>query len=279
MSSKEKNLNRRRSLGVARAWKHEKGLVCQGRGTREWVLWEQKDMLDNGRVKGYQGHHMKSVARYPEYADDPNNIQFLCGTPENNEHLRAHGGDYRNETNSMYDVYTGRMIPLPAGRPRPLPVRLLREKAITKRGYTRYAEKGASHAPRRKKAQTQVTFEGRTYTRTMIQTGKSAQTGKKTPTDIKTKPQIKAAVSAGERNTTAKSAKRSASVTPKASAERNMPVAPKVPAVRSVPAAPKKSAARTNTAGTGGTPRESGSMRGSVRQMIREMQKRSEKKK
>ena len=279
MSSKERTLNHRRSLGVARAWKHEKGLVCQGRGTREWVLREQKDMLDNGRVKGYQGHHMKSVARYPEYADDPNNIQFLCGTPENNEHLRAHGGDYRNETNSMYDVYTGRMIPLPAGRPRPLPVRLLREKAITKRGYTRYAEKGASHAPRRKKAQTQVTFEGRTYTRTMIQTGKKA------PTDIKTKPSVKAAASAGGRNTTAKSVKRSASVTPKASAERNMPVAPKVPAIRSVPAAPKKSAARTNTAGrsgtagTGGIPRESGSMRGSVRQMIREMQKRSEKKK
>ena len=273
MSSKERTLNHRRSLGVARAWKHEKGLVCQGRGTREWVLREQKDMLDNGRVKGYQGHHMKSVARYPEYADDPNNIQFLCGTPENNEHLRAHGGDYRNETNSMYDVYTGRMIPLPAGRPRPLPVRLLREKAITKRGYTRYAEKGASHAPRRKKAQTQVTFEGRTYTRTMIQTGKKA------PTDIKTKPSVKAAASAGGRNTTAKSVKRSASVTPKASAERNMPVAPKVPAIRSVPAAPKKSAARTNTAGTGGTPWESGSMRGSVRQMIREMQKRSEKKK
>ena len=171
MSESERRLNHRRSLGVARAWRREKGLVCRGCGTREWVLREQKIMLENGRVKGYQGHHMKSVARYPEYADDPNNIQFLCSRPDNNEHLRAHGGDYRNETDGVYDVRTGIVRPLPPGRPRPLPSRELREKAIHKRGYTRYAEAGASGAPRRRKAQKQVTFEGRSYTRTMIKTG------------------------------------------------------------------------------------------------------------
>ena len=258
MNSKEKKLNRLRSLGVARAWKREKGLVCQGRGTRDWALRQQKDMLDNGRVKGYQGHHMKSVACYPEYADDPNNIQFLCGMPNNNEHLRAHGGDYRNETNGMYDVYTGKIIPLPAGRPLPMPVHLLGEKAITKRGYTRYAEKSASHAPRRKKAQTQVTFEGRTYTRTMIQTGKSAPTEKPVKTAVQVKTAKKAAASSGTRNTPVKSAGRGVSAMPKTAEART------------------GAAGRSKAAGTAVTVRESGSMRGSVRQMIREMQKRSE---
>ena len=173
MNEQERRLNHRRSLGVARAWRREKGLVCQGRGTREWAMREQKTLLDEGRIRGYQGHHMKSVAKYPQYADDPNNIQFLRSVPQDNEHLRAHGGDYRNETESMYDVKSGMLLPLPPGSPRPTGSKELREKAVLKRGYTRFAEWNTQKeaAPRRRKAQTQVEFEGRIYKRAMIQAG------------------------------------------------------------------------------------------------------------
>lgn len=33
----------------------------------------------NGKVKGYEGQHMKSAKAYPDYAGDSDNIQFLKG--------------------------------------------------------------------------------------------------------------------------------------------------------------------------------------------------------
>lgn len=50
------------------------------------------------KVKGYVGHHMKSVKRYQNLAGDPDNIQFL--TPK--QHLLAHCGNWRNITNGRY---------------------------------------------------------------------------------------------------------------------------------------------------------------------------------
>ena len=48
-----------------------------GRGiSREWSESEIAELLATGKVKGYQGHHMKSVKGYPEFAGDPHNIQF-----------------------------------------------------------------------------------------------------------------------------------------------------------------------------------------------------------
>ncbi|MBR7163410.1 MAG: hypothetical protein IKD21_00345, partial [Clostridia bacterium] len=88
-----------RSTAVKKAWKNEASLVqSTGIGTRNWTKLEVDELLTNGKVKGYVGHHMKSVKGYPELAGDPLNIQFLT----RKEHLLAHRGNWRNITHGRY---------------------------------------------------------------------------------------------------------------------------------------------------------------------------------
>ncbi len=90
-----KSLNSARRSAVNNAWKQEKELLEKtGRGTRFWTESEKLELLETGKVKGYQGHHINSVKGNPELAGDPNNITFL----EYGEHLDAHGGNWRNPT-------------------------------------------------------------------------------------------------------------------------------------------------------------------------------------
>lgn len=67
--------------------------------SREWTVAEQEELLATGKIKGYQGHHMKSVKGYPDSAADPDNIQFLTRA----EHLAAHKGNFQNVTHGRYD--------------------------------------------------------------------------------------------------------------------------------------------------------------------------------
>ena len=78
---------------VQLAWQREYELIQEGKGTRDWTEEQQRDILnpergraydDNGRA--FNGQHMKSVEKYPEYQGDPDNIQFLT----RKEHLEAH---------------------------------------------------------------------------------------------------------------------------------------------------------------------------------------------
>lgn len=88
-----------RSSAVKKAWKNEAELVATtGKGTRNWTDLEIEELLTTGKVKGYDGHHMKSVNGYPELAGDPLNIQFLT----RKEHLAAHNGNWRNITHGRY---------------------------------------------------------------------------------------------------------------------------------------------------------------------------------
>ena len=103
-------LNRERQKAVREAWAREKSLCAQGKGTRDWTRAEQRELLTTGRVKGYEGQHMKSVSQYPAYAGSAENIQFLT----HQEHLSAHNSGpeksgYRAPTNGYYDVSTGQM--------------------------------------------------------------------------------------------------------------------------------------------------------------------------
>lgn len=135
----EAQLRYRRSKGVAKAWDKERNLVSQGRGTRQWNISEQKELLDRGRVSHYQGHHMLSVSKYPQHADNPNNIQFLSTRKGNNEHLAAHKGDYRTPSEWRYNVNTGKTREMNTANPRAMNSYELKEKAIDKRGYRHYA--------------------------------------------------------------------------------------------------------------------------------------------
>ncbi|MBM6939377.1 hypothetical protein H7U37_12725 [Pseudoflavonifractor phocaeensis] len=103
-------LNRARQKAVREAWAREKSLCAQGKGTRNWTRAEQRELLATGRVKGYEGQHMKSVSQYPAYAGSAENIQFLT----HQEHLNAHNSGpeksgYRSPTNGYYDTATGQM--------------------------------------------------------------------------------------------------------------------------------------------------------------------------
>jgi hypothetical protein len=102
MSSRTAERNR----AIRLAWEREQKLVQEGTGTRDWTKEQQADILNPDKGKAYddegrafQGQHMKSAAEYPEYAGNPDNIQFLT----RDEHLEAHKGSWQNPTNWYYD--------------------------------------------------------------------------------------------------------------------------------------------------------------------------------
>ena len=107
LSKKEFAALRRKA--VRQSWRDEKELVkMTGKGTKNWTLDEMHELLSTGKVKGYEGQHMKSAAAHPNYAGNADNIQFLKGrNMDINEHLDAHGGNYKNPTNGYYDPISG----------------------------------------------------------------------------------------------------------------------------------------------------------------------------
>lgn len=103
------------SKAIRDAWKREQRLVSEGKGTRDWLPEQQKEILELGKAyyhskdpddgndgKAFEGHHMKSAEAYPEYQGDCENIQFLSRS----EHQEAHGGDFRRHTNGYFDPVT-----------------------------------------------------------------------------------------------------------------------------------------------------------------------------
>ena len=97
------------SQAVREAWDREKELVKVGKGTRDWTPHQQISIIKFGKAydkdgKAFEGHHMKSVEKYPEYQGDPGNIQFLS----RKEHTDAHDGSFHNPTNGYYDPENGK---------------------------------------------------------------------------------------------------------------------------------------------------------------------------
>lgn len=91
-----KGIEAARRSAVREAWRMEKEIISNGgEGRRAWTEAEKKELLETGRVRGYEGHHINSVADNPDLAGNPNNIDFVQGRAE---HLDRHGGDFRNPT-------------------------------------------------------------------------------------------------------------------------------------------------------------------------------------
>lgn len=94
---------------ICEAWKAEKQLVQEGKGTRDWTPEQQKDILEKGKAydekaKALEGHHMLNVEKFPEHQGNPQNIEFLSRP----EHLQAHDGNYQNPTCGYFDYITGK---------------------------------------------------------------------------------------------------------------------------------------------------------------------------
>lgn len=120
-----RQLTNARQSAVRNAWKEERARVENGLGTRDWTPDQQKELLETGRVSGYDGHHMKSVSQFPQYAGDPNNIQFLS----EDEHFEgAHQGSYHNATNGYYDPKTCKMNEFDGDELKAPPVEKLSER-------------------------------------------------------------------------------------------------------------------------------------------------------
>ncbi len=89
------------------AWKNEQQLIKEGKATREWTPDQQQDILDKGKAydkdgRAFEGQHMMSAEKYPEYQGNPENIQFLT----REEHLEAHDGNWQNPTNWYFNPIT-----------------------------------------------------------------------------------------------------------------------------------------------------------------------------
>jgi len=64
----------------------EPSLVRSGKPcTRDLTFNELFELLRDGKVKGYKGHHINSARAFPELANNPNNIEFLM----RNDHFGA----------------------------------------------------------------------------------------------------------------------------------------------------------------------------------------------
>lgn len=109
-----------RLQAVRKAWENEKNLVLEGKCTRDWTPEQQEQIAEKGKAyddqgRAFEGQHMKSVSAYPEYLDDPRNIQFLT----REEHLAVHGGSWMNQTKGYYDPVSKTMSDFGDGPPHP----------------------------------------------------------------------------------------------------------------------------------------------------------------
>lgn len=116
MSTRTAGANR----AIREAWENEKRLVLESKGTRDWSEEQQKQIREKGKAyddqgRAFEGQHMKSVSSHAEYQDDPRNIQFLS----RDEHLAAHGGNWKNQTNGYYDPASKRMSDFGNSPPQP----------------------------------------------------------------------------------------------------------------------------------------------------------------
>jgi RHS repeat-associated protein len=90
------SLESQRQAAVRQAWRQEQQLVAtKGEGTVDWTPAQKAELLQTGKVSGYEGHHINSVNGSPELAGDPNNIKFVEGRAGN---LAEHGGNFQNPT-------------------------------------------------------------------------------------------------------------------------------------------------------------------------------------
>ncbi|BCB02124.1 hypothetical protein [Bacillus sp. KH172YL63] len=85
-----------RNEGVSIAWKYEQAEIKMGgQGTAGWSKGQRQEILDTGKVRGAEGHHINSVKDHPGEQANPDNIKIV---KSKQEHLAEHGGDFRNPT-------------------------------------------------------------------------------------------------------------------------------------------------------------------------------------
>lgn len=84
---------RYRQKGVDVAWEYEKADVTMGgKGSADWNAEQREEIVVHGKARGYDGHHINSVASNPSLQTNPDNVA-LCNKAE---HKEKHNGCWRN---------------------------------------------------------------------------------------------------------------------------------------------------------------------------------------
>ena len=184
MSEREySNVNTARRAAVSKAWASERGLVLEGKGTRDWTKSQQAEIVATGRCKGYEGHHKCTVKDNPSEAANKDNIQFL----NRKEHMDAHNQNFKNDPHGRYDPESGKIVKYDK-KIEPEPVKNLtnkmaesrKESAINKYDFMMKskAEKAKENAAKRAKAYEKRTVEKSTYHTNGVKSSKALRAGK-----------------------------------------------------------------------------------------------------
>ena len=91
-----------RGDGVKLAWKYEQADVALGgKGAGNFNAGQRQEILENGKLRNYEGHHINSVKNAPEHQGNPDNVIMLeehrDGSGPRN-HFDAHDRIWKNQT-------------------------------------------------------------------------------------------------------------------------------------------------------------------------------------
>mgnify|MGYP001039740166 FL=1 len=170
---------------ILAAWNKEQELVREGKGTRDWTPEQQQDILDKGKAydensRAFEGQHMKSAEKYPEYQGDPENIQFLTRA----EHLEAHDGNWQNPTNWYFNPVTKEKVDFGDGPVFPCKVIQLAESVVSESNVdsslTEQRERKEQPDKTKDKSSRNVKVLKDTYKKTEAQTHPKVQVPQKT---------------------------------------------------------------------------------------------------
>lgn len=120
----EGDLQQARAKAVKEAWEREADRVREGKGTWDWTVEQQAEMLSrshtsNPGVSGFEGSHILSARDYPEHAGNPDNIQLIPtiahydGVHERNPRGNTPNGVYHPDTGEVTLITDGRIPELP----------------------------------------------------------------------------------------------------------------------------------------------------------------------
>lgn len=100
------NFEGERSKAVRGAWQYERERIRRGfKTTRPFSDEQKKHIAQFGKLRGSEGyseatvHHKQNVHDHPLEQANPDNTQICITTKE---HLEAHNGNFRNETNARF---------------------------------------------------------------------------------------------------------------------------------------------------------------------------------
>lgn len=90
-----------RNSGVRQMWDYLKAEAQMGGNSSGFTPEQLNELLERGKIRNFEGHHINSVDAFPDLQANPDNVVPLeeyrfGGGPRN--HLAAHGGNWRNPT-------------------------------------------------------------------------------------------------------------------------------------------------------------------------------------